>query len=113
MVSGTMNDHDVFVEAEGRASAVRVVVEAALGAVFAPGQRAEPVLALLVGTTKVSLTTVTRSRTTSISSCRGSGTGSTSTTWPRDAEREFAIARRVFNAMAAQGGRRCSFSHSG
>ena len=98
-----MNDHDVFVAAGCPATMVRAVIEAALGPVFTPGQGPEPVPALAAGTTKVFFhdshpfdddTDFAVSRYSYWISVHDSA---------RNTDRQLAIARRVFDAMKAQG----------
>lgn len=98
-----MNEHDVFVSGEGRADAVRAVIEAALGTAFRPSQDIEPVPALAVGTTKVFFhhdhpfeddTGFPVSRYRYWVSVEDSG---------RDEERQLAIASRIFHAMQSEG----------
>lgn len=48
-----MNEHEVFIAAKCPASVVRAAIEAALGATFTLGHDAEPVAALVTGTTMV------------------------------------------------------------
>jgi hypothetical protein len=98
-----MNDHDVFVSAEAPADAVRAVIETALGAAFSPSQEPEPVPALAAGATKVFFqedhpfeddTNFAASRYRYWISVRDSA---------RDEERQLAVARKVFDAVKAEG----------
>jgi hypothetical protein len=98
-----MNEHDIFVADERPPVVVRAVIEAALGAAFTPGQGPEPSTFLATGTTTVFFHDshpfeddvdfpVTRYRYWA---------NIHDTT--RNIERQLAIARRVFDAVTAEG----------
>ncbi len=98
-----MTQHDVFVATECPAEAVRADIESALGVAFQPSQDPEPVPALAIGTTKVFFhdshafeddVDFPVSRYRYWVSVEDSA---------RDEERERAIARRVFDAVKADG----------
>ena len=98
-----MTEHDVFVSGEASESAVRAVIEAALGATFRPSQDPEPVPALTVGATKLFFrgdhpfeddTNLPVSRYRYWVSVEDSG---------RDEERQAAVASQVFDAVKAEG----------
>jgi hypothetical protein len=101
--SRIMNEHDVFIADERPAPEVRAVIEAALGAAFTYGQGPDPATFLATGTTMVFFHDshsfeddagfpVTRYRYWA---------NIHDTT--RNTERQLAIARCVFDAVAAQG----------
>ena len=98
-----MTQHDVFVATDCPGSAVRATIEVALGAAFKPSQDAEPVPALAIGTTKVFFHDghpFEDDVDFAVSQYRY---------WvnihdsARDENRQLAIARRVFDAVVAEG----------
>ncbi len=98
-----MTEHDVFIGTDRPASAVRSVIETALGTVFQLSQDLEPVPALRVGATKVFFHDshafeddadfpVSRYRRwVSIEDAA------------RDEEHQLAVARQVFDAVKSEG----------
>ena len=98
-----MTEHDVFVATECPASAVRAVIEAALGAAFKPSQDAKPVPALAIGTTKVFFHDshpFEDDVNFAVSQYRYWVNIEDSA---RDEGRQLAIARRMFDAVTAEG----------
>jgi hypothetical protein len=98
-----MNDHDVFVSGEAPVDAVRAAIETALGATFRPSQEPEPVPSLAVGATMVFFHEdhpfeddigFAAARYRYWISVRDSA---------RDEERQLAVARKVFDAVKAEG----------
>lgn len=98
-----MNEHDVFVAAECPAFVVRAAIEAALGATFTLSQDPEPVPALVTGTAMVFFhdshpfeddADFPVTRFTYWINIRDTG---------KDAERQLAIAWRVFRAVKGEG----------
>jgi hypothetical protein len=98
-----MTEHDVFVSAERPAGVVRAVIEAALGTAFRPSQDPDPVPALAIGTTKVFFhdshpfeddADFAVSRYRYWVSVEDSA---------RDEDRQFAIARQVFDSVKTEG----------
>jgi hypothetical protein len=101
--SRTMNEHDVFIANERRPAVVRAVIEAALGAAFTPGQGPEPATFLAIGATMVFFHD---------SHPFEDDTGFPVTRYrywanihdtTRNTERQLATARRVFDAVTAEG----------
>ena len=98
-----MTQHDIFVATEHPAAVVSAVIEAALGVAFQPSQGPDPVPALMTGGTKVFFhdshpfeddAEFPVSRYQYWVSVEDSA---------RDEQRQLEIARRVFEAVTAEG----------
>ncbi|SRR6266851_1781057 len=98
-----MTEHDIFVSTDSPPGVVRAIIEAALGTAFQASQDAEPVPALVIGTTKVFFHDshlFEDDQDFAVSRYRH---------WvsvqdpARDAQRQLAIAQQVFNALKAEG----------
>lgn len=98
-----MTEHDIFVSTDSPPGVVRAIIEAALGTAFKASQDAEPVPALVIGTTKVFFHDshlFEDDQDFAVSRYRYWVSVQDSA---RDAERQLAIAQQVFNALKAEG----------